>query len=306
MDGKRESDHNPLMDRLPVPRSTTLPDGIRLLVETDRKPLVQFLEGSVEENVFLLSRITADGVVNEASSAHGRFYGHFNATGLDGVAFFGHRKGMVLYGGNEEFIRAATELALGGESDWILLVAPREPSDRFLSHYRWRGRPTHLNRVQDFYVAQEASEAAGRAPLRRAESTDLDDVVTMSEQMLMEDFRLAPGSLSRDAMRESMQQKIDDGRTWVIEDRGEIVFKIDVSAQFSGGAQIEGVFTRPHRRGRGFARRGVAALTEELLKSSSFVTLHVDQENVPAKRAYEKAGFRRFSEFRLVLLRPGR
>lgn len=306
MDGAPESDHNLPMDRIPVPRASALPDGLRLLVETDRRALVQFLEQSVEENVFLLSRITADGVVNEASSAHGRFYGHFGASGLDGVAFFGHRKGMVLSGESEEFIRSATELALGGESDWILLVAPRDPSDRFLSHYRWRGRPTHVNRVQDFYVAQEAAPVAGRTPLRRAEPSDLDDVVAMSEQMLMEDFRLPPGSLSREAMRESMQQKIADGRTWVLEDRDEIVFKIDVSAQCSGGAQVEGVFTRPHRRGRGFARRGVAALTEELLKTSSFVTLHVDQENVPAKRAYEKAGFRRFSEFRLVLLRPGR
>jgi ribosomal protein S18 acetylase RimI-like enzyme len=256
--------------------------------------------------VFLLSRITADGVVNEASSTHGRFYGHFGAAGLDGVAFFGHRKGVVLSGASEEFIRAATELALGGESDWILLVAPREPSDRFLSHYRWRGRPTHINRVQDFYVAQEANAAVGRAAIRRAEASDLEDVVVMSEQMLMEDFRLSAGSLSRDAMRESMQHKIADGRTWVLEDRGEIVFKVDVSAQFAGGAQIEGVFTRPHRRGRGFARRGVATLTEDLLKTSSFVTLHVDQENAPAKRAYERAGFRRYSEFRLVLLRPSR
>ena len=295
-----------LMERLPIPRTSNLPEGLRLLVETDRKMLVQFLEASAEENVFLLSRIAVDGVLNEASSAHGRFYGHFDANGLDGVAFFGHRKGVVLAGNGEEFVRSTTELALGSESDWILLVAPREPSDRFLSHYRWRGRPTHLNRIQDFYVAQEADPDVGRVALRRAEQADLDDVVEMSEHMLMEDFHLPPGSLSREAMREAMLQKIEDGRTWILEERGETVFKLDVSAQYSGGAQIEGVYTRPHRRGRGFARRGVATLTEELLRSSAFVTLHVDQENSPAKRAYEKAGFRRYSEFRLVLLRPQR
>lgn len=306
MDGAGSRAHNLQMDSVPRSKPSSLPDGLRPLLETDRKALVQFLEGAAEENVFLLSRIAVDGVVNEASSAHGRFYGHFGSVGLDGVAFFGHRKGVVLAGTNDEFIRGATQLALGDESDWILLVAPRNPSDRFLSHYRWRGRPTHVNRVQDFYVAQEADPAAGRAPLRRAELVDLDDVVEMSEQMILEDFRLAPGSISHDAMRESMQQKIEDGRTWVLPDRGEIVFKIDVSAVFSGGAQVEGVYTRPHRRGRGFARRGVATLLEELLKTACFVTLHVDQENAPAKRAYEKAGFRRYSEFRLVLLRPSR
>jgi predicted GNAT family acetyltransferase len=294
------------MERIPSPHPSNLPEGLRLLVETDRKMLVQFLEASAEENVFLLSRIAVDGVLNEGSSAHGRFYGHFDGSGLNGVAFFGHRKGVVLAGTSEEFIRATTELALGSESDWILLVAPRAPSDRFLSHYRWRGRPTHLNRIQDFYVAQQAEPEVGRVSLRRAENSDLDDVVSMSEHMLMEDFHLPQGSLSREAMRESMRQKIEDGRTWILEERNETVFKVDVSAQYSGGAQIEGVYTRPHRRGRGLAQKGVATLTEELLQSSAFVTLHVDQENSPAKRAYERAGFRRYSEFRLVLLRPQR
>ena len=73
-------------------------------------------------------------------------------------------------------------------------------------------------------------------------STDLDAVVRMSEQMLLEDFRLPPGSLSREGIRESMRQKIVDGRTWLMEERGEVVFKVDVSAQYAGGAQIEGVF----------------------------------------------------------------
>lgn len=294
------------MERPMSTKSTPLATGLRLLVETDRKSLVQFLEKSSEENVYLLSRVAQDGVVNEASSAHGRFYGHFETGALTGVAFFGHRKGVVLAGAHEGFIRSATELALGEESDWILLVAPREPSDRFLSHYRWRGRPTHINRIQDFYIAQEADRTIERAALRRAERSDLDEVVEMSEQMLIEDFRLTSENLSRDAMRESMERKIEDGRTWVLAERGETVFKVDVAAQFAGGSQIEGVYTKPHRRGRGIARRALATLIDDLLNSTAFVSLHVDHENIPAKRAYEKAGFRRYSEFRLVLLRPAR
>ena len=125
----------------------------------------------------------------------------------------------------------------------------------------------------------------------------------MSEEMLLEDFELSPGSLSREAIRESMRRKIQDGRTWILDDQGEIVFKVDISAQFSGGSQIEGVFTRPHRRGHGYAQEGVTAISAELLKSCPFVSLHVSRDNAPAKRAYEKAGFLPFAEFRLVLLR---
>jgi hypothetical protein len=289
---------NPPADsRLPVRSRDTRP-----LLETDRRALVEFLARRSEENIYMLSRIAVDGVVNEESSAHGRFYGHFAAEGLDGVAFFGHRKGVVLAGEGEEFLRDAASLALGTESDWVILVAPLAAADGFLSHYRWRGRAMHLNRVQEFYVLRPGMVVAEPGPLRRATLADLDVIVDMSERMLREDFDLAEGSLSREGIRESMRSKIRDGRTWLLEENGEAVFKVDVSAQYSGGSQIEGVFTRPHRRGRGIARAGLAALSNELLATSPFVSLHVDRENAPARRAYERTGFRAHSLFRLVLL----
>lgn len=287
------------------PRASTASSDLRLLLETDRGDLVRFLERDPEENVYLLARIAVDGVVNEESTAHGRFYGHFGADGLDGVIFFGHRKGVVLAGEEPEFIRSAANLALGAESDWVILVGPRAAADDFLSHYRWRGRPAHLNRIQDYYVLRSPS---GPVPgdVRPAEISDLETVSEMSEQMLLEDFDLPPGSLSRDGIQESMRHKILDGRTWVLEDRGRIVFKVDVSAQYAGGAQIEGVFTRPDLRGRGHGWRGVAAVGAHLLQSSRFVSLHVDRDNVAARRAYEKAGFRQQGELRLLLLRVAR
>lgn len=303
MDAPVETPHNdPVMATDFDPRATRQPEDLRLLLETDRRSLVEFLSREPEENIYLLSRVAVDGVVNEESSAHGRFYGHFHEAELRGVAFFGHRKGVVLAGGGEDFVRRAARLALGEERDWVILVGPLAVTDAFLSHYRWRGRPTHLNRIQDFYVLRPETLAETAAELRAAELPDLDSVVHMSEQMLLEDFRLPPGTLSRQGIQESMRQKILDGRTWLLEERGEVVFKADVSAQYAGGAQIEGVFTLPHRRGRGHASAAVAALSRELLRTSAFVTLHVDRENVAAKRAYERAGFRRRSEFRLVLL----
>jgi hypothetical protein len=289
------------MSANPDPRSSS--SEFRLLLETDRRELVRYLERSAEENIFLLSRVAVDGVVNEVSMSHGRFYGHFGREGLDGVVFFGHRKGVVLSGHEAGFIREAAELALGAEAGWVILVAARAAADRFLSHYRWRGQPTHLNRIQDYYVLRECVSNGPIAAIRQAEVSDLEVVSEMSERMLLEDFDLAPGSLSREGIQESMRHKILDGRTWILESHGEVVFKVDVSAQYAGGAQIEGVFTRPEFRGQGFGCRGVAAVSAKLLERSHFVSLHVDRNNVSARRCYEKAGFKPHSEFRLVLLK---
>lgn len=290
------------MSQITQPGRDAAPAEFRPLLETDRQVTVEFLKRRPEENIYLLSRIAVDGVVNESSLAHGRLYGQFAGEELLGVVFFGHRKGLVLAGDDDDFLRAAARVALGQEAGWIILVGPRGASDGFLSHYRWRGESTHLNRVQDFYVLRPESLPHLAGTIRPAGPRDLDSVVEMSEEMLMEDFRLERGSLSRDGIRDSMRRKIREGRTWLAEAEGKPVFKVDVSAQYSGGAQIEGVFTRPDRRGQGIASRSIAALSAELLTSSAFVSLHVDQRNLPAKRAYEKAGFLPFSEFRLVLL----
>ena len=289
----------------PEPRSDPEAPGLRPLLETDRRTLVEFLDLAPEENIYLRSRVALDGVVNEASLCHGRFYGHFAEGALDGVVFFGHRRGVVLAGAADGFLRAAAALAQGKESGWVILVAPCPAADRFLSHYRWRGRPMHLNRRQDFYVVRPGDLAGMRIPVRRAEMTDLEPVVDMSERMLLEDFGLGEGSLSREGIRESMRRKIRDGQTWLVEQDDAVVFKVDVSAQYAGGSQIEGVFTRPEHRGRGIAQRGVAAVCAELLATSEFVSLHVARGNAPARRAYEAAGFRPCSEFRLVLLATG-
>jgi len=294
------------MTSSPYTRKATLPAGMRQLLETDRKERTEFLKRAPEENLYLLSRIAMDGVVNEASPAHGRFYGHFGSGGLNGVAFFGHRRGIVLAGSGEPFVRASADLALGPEGDWVLLVCPRTVGEGFLSHYRWRGRPAHLNRVQDYYVARTPDPEPPAPGFRLAEPADLETVTEMSDRMLLEDLDLPAGCLSRDGIRESMRQKIADGRTWVIEEGGEIVFKVDVSAHFAGGSQLEGVYTQPFCRGQGHATRGMKAATTELLKTSPFVTLHVNSENYAAKRVYEKAGYRYHSEFLLVLLQMTR
>jgi ribosomal protein S18 acetylase RimI-like enzyme len=303
MDARPRSLDNGAMTGPVEHRSEPQPLPLRRLVETDRRELIGYLERRPEDNVYLLSRVALDGVVNEASLCHGRFYGHFVDEALDGVAFFGHRRGVVLAGESEPFVRGAAALALGEEAGWVILVSPREAADRFLSHYRWRGRPTHLNRIQDFYVLRPEDLSEERAAVRRAELSDLDDIVDMSERMLREDFALAQGSLSRDGIRDSMRRKIRDGQTWVVREGKRMIFKVDVAAQFAGGAQVEGVFTRPDFRGRGYARRGVAGVCAELLQTSRFVSLHVARENAAARRAYEAVGFRPFGEFRLVLLK---
>jgi hypothetical protein len=275
---------------------------LRRLVETDRSDLVRFLERDPVANVHLLSRIAHDGVVNEVSGEHGALYGHYGPDGLDGVAFFGLRREVLLSGSNPAFLEEAAGLALGEEAGWVILLGPRVAVDAFLSHYRWRGAPMRVHRVQDLLVLGKPGPPVPRVSLRRAVLADLDSMTDLSERMLLEDFDLPAGSLSRDGIQESARSRIENGRTWLAEEGGRIVFKADVSARYAGGAQIEGIYTIPEARGRGIGSGGVSELSGRLLRGSAFVALHVGRDNHAARRAYEKAGFHLVGELGLVLL----
>jgi predicted GNAT family acetyltransferase len=68
------------------------------------------------------------------------------------------------------------------------------------------------------------------------------------------------------------------------------------------GWLIQGVYTWPEVRRRGFARRGMDSVIREAFASgATHVQLAVVQGNDRASRLYEKLGFQAFSELRTIL-----
>jgi GNAT superfamily N-acetyltransferase len=56
---------------------------------------------------------------------------------------------------------------------------------------------------------------------------------------------------------------------------------------------IRGVYTAPEHRNKGLAASACSALAKELMESGKIPVLWVAEDNVPARRIYEKLGFRR-------------
>jgi ribosomal protein S18 acetylase RimI-like enzyme len=77
-----------------------------------------------------------------------------------------------------------------------------------------------------------------------------------------------------------------------------------VVAREEGVAAIGSVYTRRDRRGQGCARRTTAAVTAELLRQGlRTIALNVRQDNVTARRVYERLGFQLYCEFREAVAR---
>jgi hypothetical protein len=152
------------------------------------------------------------------------------------------------------------------------------------------------------YAREQLLMVADRRPhsapdgggLRRAASSDVDVLTEFACGLHVEDQMGPPLSRGgRSSVRQRVASGIRRGTSWVVVADGCVVAKIDVSIESRRrGAQLAGVYVDEAWRGRGVARRGIAALTTRLLDAGMpFVTLHVRADNTPAIHAYEAAGF---------------
>jgi predicted GNAT family acetyltransferase len=105
-----------------------------------------------------------------------------------------------------------------------------------------------------------------------------------------------------DLYRARVTQLMSRGWSFARFDRGKLVFKAEVACATPEAAQVQGVWVPPERRGEGLAVAGLAAVVEQVQATiAPVVSLYVNAWNEPARRAYERVGFRQTSTFATVM-----
>jgi predicted GNAT family acetyltransferase len=141
-------------------------------------------------------------------------------------------------------------------------------------------------------------------PLRPATRSDLDELVEASAAMAREEAQDDPHGRNPRLFRERIETRVLRGRDFVFRHGETLAFKANVSALSAVGGQIEGVYTEPGLRRRGFARRGTSSLTAWILERSARAVLLVNDDNLAARRLYEDLGFAETHESRTVFMAP--
>jgi len=75
---------------------------------------------------------------------------------------------------------------------------------------------------------------------------------------------------------------------------------------FDGHQEISAVCTHPDYLGRGYARRLIALLTNEILEAGELPFLHFSHDNLRAKALYEQIGYAYRTDIPLLVARKGR
>lgn len=101
------------------------------------------------------------------------------------------------------------------------------------------------------------------------------------------------------ACRLNLKKILSEERVLVAELDGQVVGKINSSAESFTRYQIGGVYVRPDCRGRGIGAKMTAEFSQTLLGGGKGLTLFVKKRNAAAVKIYRKAGFSILADYRI-------
>ena len=258
---------------------------MQTLTEPDLEQILDFCAGDPVERVFL-------------EDVARRGLGRFRAV-VDG----GRVKALCHVGANvvpsgegcDAFAGAAT-------SDRARMVIGEEGavSDLWEAARSRMPRPREDRPGQPVYVLETPPEPA-ETVLRPATLDDFDLLLPACAAAHREELGLDPLRRDPEGFRWRTRAQIEDGRSWIWEEDGTILFKAEASAWTPAAVQLQQVWVDPARRNRGYGQRGMRDLCRRLLAQVPTVCLFVRPENAPAIRVYEAIGMRHTISYRSLI-----
>lgn len=168
----------------------------------------------------------------------------------------------------------------------------------------WGGSVREYRWCQPLLVARDVpARTTDQVCLRRARPDDARIVYPSAVAMFREEVGTDPTAHDGGrAYRSRVRSLIRGGRTYIIEQDDEILFKADVGAIFGPVAQVHGVWVPPEHRGKGIARRAMQELVGHARRDHGVqISLYVNDYNEPARRAYAAAGYEQVGELATIM-----
>ena len=275
---------------------------IVLLSEEDRPRLQQLLDQERWTSLYLRSLVHEFGISPTAHLEHGRFFGAMRGSHLTSVAFCGNSRNLTTLGETADLVPVVARTFEAGHPP-RLFVGPADHARLVREAFAKHGAMPFLDREQYYYVlTSDMLVEQEKVSLRPAELEDVESVTLAQAAMTEEDLSVPRNHIDYARLREISRRRIQSGKVWLVSDGPRLLFKTEESARSEDGVLIGGVFTDPECRGRGLARRGIGTWARILFdRGLTLLALHVNRDNLPAIRAYERVGFRRHTSLRLML-----
>lgn len=271
--------------------------GVQRLVRAHERAALAYLSGAPYDNVFLSWLIAAD----RSSSTRAALYVYVDSQAqIRGAAFFGRQ--VVIAAEDDEVIAAFAAMAPSYRFE-RMIVGPRRIVERYWEHVRAWHPPPRITRESQPVLAVDRESLRGDrdgVTVRRARPSEWESVAHNSAKMIEHELEYDPRSFAAE-FNANVRMMIDRGLWWVGERDGELCFFCNAGPRSPQTLQLQGIWTPPKLRGRGFAAAALYGICEELLSDVPTLSLYVNGFNAAALRLYDRVGFRQVGEFRTLL-----
>jgi len=276
----------------------------QLLRRRDRDAALAHLKRDARHNLLLLEMVAALGAAPSPSEMPPQVVAAWRAGEIVGLASL--RPSIVLdHAMTPEVLEACmpflASLASGLIKSDSRLVGP------LWQRLRGRGRRPLVDRIEIAYAlrrerAQEypAKRWPANTRLRGPIEADLDDLVFAARASLREEGRPDPFDGDPLGFRRWVRGRLSRAR--IVEHEQRVVFVGYADVRRPEGWLIQGVYSWPEQRRRGFAVAGMSGLIEEAFAAGAdHVQLAVVEGNLPGIGLYQSLGFEPFARLRTVL-----
>jgi predicted GNAT family acetyltransferase len=184
-----------------------------------------------------------------------------------------------------------------------MLLGEQEKIEQFWQHYARGGQTARVLCRELLYEMCWPVEAHAQVKgLRLATLADLDLVMPVQARMAEEESGINPMKTDAVGFRLRCARRIEQGRTWVLVENGELIFKADIVSETPEVIYLEGVFVNADERGQGYGLRCLSQLSRNLLARVRSICLLVNDENKEAQAFYARAGFQYQCAYETIFL----
>jgi uncharacterized protein len=274
---------------------------VQPLGEQDASALRAFLQKDVRQHLYLLGLLEEFGL--EASPRHPPhvFWGRFDAGALTAVLFVGGNGGLVVPSASAPDLFAPLTEHLWETVRMKACLGERSAVDA-LVRLLGRGPPRVSLQQRLFTVSPDDMGPFTNPRLRLAREEDLPRLVPLAAGDVAERMGHRPLEEDPEGFAARVRRRVVAGRTYVLEEHGELVFKVDVGCRSQWGAELEGIHTHPAHRRRGHATLSLGQISRHLLSSLPRLALRVDAQDERMATLVRRVGYVTGPLQRLVLM----
>jgi RimJ/RimL family protein N-acetyltransferase len=282
---------------------------IRILGPGDEDAVEAFLLPRVETSMFLIGNLRSRGFTDSGQAYEGTYAGAFEAGRIVGVVAHYWNQVLVFQApaNLDALWRAAVRASgrpIGG------LIGPSDQVGIVKATLGFAESNLQTDDMEKLYsldlegLVVPGDLHSGVVQGRRMEPRDLELLIRWRVAYALEAMGEQGSPRLRERIRASTERHLEEGRTWVLEHRGEPVACSSFNTAIKEAVQVGGVWTPPELRSRGYGRAVVAAsLLDARAQRVATAILFTPEDNIPAQRAYEALGFRHIGSYRIVLFR---